>query len=287
VTVEPAATMRGADGVLADLLSRPRYEVVPLRGIEENVVANVPKDIKLTVTASPKRGLDATLDVSAELAKHGFHVVPHVSARQIVDEAHLAGILERLEGLQLREVFVIAGDARRAAGKFADASELLAAMVELGHRLDEIGIAGYPEGHPFLSDEAALRALAEKEAVASYIVTQLSFAPESVARWVARVRSRGIQLPVYVGVPGVVDRNKLLRIALRIGVGESVRFLRKQRKRTARLLRRASYRPDVLLEGLAPTLAEPENGICGFHIYTFNAVEQTERWRQEKLVRQR
>jgi methylenetetrahydrofolate reductase (NADPH) len=287
VTVEPAATMRGADAVLADLLLRPRYEVVPLRGIEEDVVANVPEDIKLTVTASPKRGLDATLDATAELARRGFQVVPHVSARQVVDEAHLAGILERLESLRLREVFVIAGDARRPAGRFADASALLAAMVELGHRLDEIGIAGYPEGHPFLSDEAALRALAEKEPVASYIVTQLSFAPESVTTWVARVRSRGIQLPVYVGVPGVVDRNKLLRIALRIGVGESVRFLRKQRSRKAGLLRRASYSPDGLLEGLAPALAEPGNGIRGFHVYTFNAVEQTERWRREKLARQR
>ena len=287
MTVEPAATMRGGDGVLADLLSRPRYEVVPLGGIEEDVVANVPKDIKLTVTASPKRGLDATLDVTAKLAKRGFRVVPHVSARQVVDDAHLESILERLDGLELREVFVIAGDARHAAGKFADASALLTAIVELGDRLDDIGIAGYPEGHPFLSDEAALLALAEKEPVASYIVTQLSFAPESMTSWVARVRSRGIQLPIYVGVPGVVDRNKLLRISLRIGVGESVRFLRKQRNRKAMLLRRASFRPDDLLEGLAPALAKPGNGIHGFHVYTFNAVEQTERWRQEKLVHQR
>ena len=38
---------------VAEALRRPRYEVIPLQGIEEQIVEHIPKDIKLTVTASP------------------------------------------------------------------------------------------------------------------------------------------------------------------------------------------------------------------------------------------
>jgi hypothetical protein len=43
------------------------------------------------------------------------------------------------------------------------------------------------------------------------------------------------------------------------------------------------YRPDRLLMDLAPFIADPAYGISGHHIYCFNQVRRTERWRHEFL----
>lgn len=280
VAVRPA----GRD-VLVEFLRRPRYEVIPLAGVEDAVAAHVPKEVKLTVTASPKQGLEATLRVTEALAREGYQVVPHLSARLVVDEAHVGEILQRLDELGVREAFVIAGDVKSPAGKFGGAAALLAAMAQVGHRLDEIGVTGYPESHPFISDEMTIRAMFEKEPYATYIVSQISFDPEIIRSWVERVRRRGVELPIHIGIAGPIDRVKLLRISMRIGLGESARFLRWHGSWFGRLLLPAAHTPDGLVEALTPSVAVPENKIGGFHFYTFNEVEKTEEWRREALGR--
>ena len=269
---------------LAEALRHPRYEVFPLEGGEDAIVRHVPKYIKLTVTASPKRGIETTLDVAGRLAGWGYRVVPHLSARLVADRAHLASILERMRELELREAFVVAGDLDEPTGEFTDAYELLSAMAKIGHDLKEIGITGYPESHPIISDEDTIQAMYDKAPYATYIVSQICFDPGVIAGWVQRVRRRGVDLPIYIGFPGVIDRQKLLRISTRIGLGESVRFLSKNKLWLLRLFA-PGYKPDHLLKELSPCLADPALKIRGFHVYTFNEVEKTEAWRRETLDR--
>jgi methylenetetrahydrofolate reductase (NADPH) len=272
-----------ARAVVAGALRRPRYEVIPLQGAEEQVVEHVPKEIKLTVTASPKKGIEETLRLAERLSGRGYEVAPHISARLVRDEAHLEEILQRLGESGIRDAFVIAGDAEEPAGRFEGASELLAAMAHLGHGLEEVGITGYPESHPFISDADTIKAMYEKEPYATYIVSQICFEVEVIAGWVRRVRRRGVELPIYIGVPGVVSRQKLLRISRGVGVGESARFLKKHGNRFLRFFLPGGYSPDRLIDGLAPSLADPESKVRGFHIYTFNEVGKTEVWRRRKL----
>lgn len=270
---------------LSEILRRPRYEVIPLPGIEEQVAEHVPSDATITVTASPKKGLGATLETAGRLSESGFKVSPHLSARLVMDEWHLRELLQRMNEQGMREALVIAGDAAVPAGKFTGAAELLAAMAEIGHGLDRIGISGYPESHPFISDEATIRAMNEKAPYASYIASQICFDPRVTSDWIKRVRGRGVELPVYIGIPGVVKQQKLMRIAGSIGLGESARFLRKQRNVILRLLQPGGYKPDRLIEGLAPAIEDPWYKIHGFHIYTFNELRETEAWRQRMLRR--
>jgi methylenetetrahydrofolate reductase (NADPH) len=270
--------------LLADFLRRPRLEVIPLNGVEQDVVAHVSRQVKLTVTASPTKGLEATLGLCERLAAHGYRVVPHLAARLVVDRAHLRELLARLREQGLREVFVIAGDAKQPAGEFEGAAALLAAMAEEGHGLEDIGITGYPESHAFISDEATIQAMFEKEPLATYIVSQAAFDALVIATWVRRVRDRGVQLPIHIGVPGPVSARKLLRISARIGLGESARFLRRHRS-WLRLLLGPTYRPDALLERLAPQVSRPGSGVVGLHIYSFNEIERAERWRREAIGR--
>jgi methylenetetrahydrofolate reductase (NADPH) len=254
-------------------------------GIADEVVAQVPTEIKIAITSSPTRGIEATLRVCEELARHGFRVAPHLAARAVRDETHLQDILERLDAMGVRDAFVIAGDLNVPAGKFGGAAELLAAMAGLGHHLAEVGISGYPESHPFISDETTIQAMFDKEPFATYIVSQMCLDSRVIAWWIGAVRARGVHLPIHIGLPGPIASRKLLRIATRIGVGESARFARGHGGLLTRLLLRGRYGPGSLIERLAPDLADPANGVAGFHVYTFNELGATERWRLETLRR--
>ena len=257
----------------------------PVEGIADEVVEHVPTEIKVAVTSSPRRGIEATLRLCEELTSAQFHVAPHLAARLIKDEQHLLEILERLFAIGVRDVFAIAGDADRPAGKFDGATSLLGAMAELGHRIDEVGISGYPESHPFISDETTIQVMFDKEPFATYIVSQLCLDAGVITWWIGAVRARGVRLPIHIGIPGPIASRKLLRIATRIGVGESTRLVRGHGGLLTRLVLRGRYGPGSLIERLTPQLGDPRNGIAGFHVYTFNELATTERWRREALRR--
>jgi methylenetetrahydrofolate reductase (NADPH) len=279
-----APTLSAAPLVAA--LEQPRYEVLPLDGVADKVLAHVPREIKVTVTASPTRGLDATLGLAETLLAAGYRVVPHLSARLVRDGMHLQEILDRLEAAAVREIFVIAGDAHTPAGDYASAAALLEAMGERRAGFDAIGISGYPESHHLIPDDETIAAMFAKEPFATHIISQLCFDPAVIAAWIRAVRARGTQLPIWIGVPGSVERQHLLRVSLKVGLGESVRVLRGHRA-WLRLALHRRYSPTRLLGELAGTIVDPDARVAGLHIYTFNELEQTERWRRQLLERLR
>jgi methylenetetrahydrofolate reductase (NADPH) len=267
---------------LVEALTHPRFELIPIEGAREQA-AHLPNGAKVAITCSPTRGIESTLLLGEELLERGFRIVPHISARLVADRAHLEEIARRLKDLEVQEIFVIGGDAKKPAGPFSGAFELLAAMADLGYDFGHIGIGGYPEGHPLIDDKVLRQALLDKRRFATCIVSQMCFDPDAIVDWVASIRQLGIELPVYIGLPGVVERKKLVRISLKIGVGDSARFLTKYTNVLSRFLKPGGYSPDALVKKLAPYVGDRDYNIVGFHIYTFNQVESTEKWRQQIL----
>jgi len=278
------ATAETGSASLAPLLRNARFEVLPLEGIEEQVLAHLGTDAKVTVTASPRRGLDATVELTERLTAAGYATVPHISARLIRDRAHLTELIDRLHADGVRELFVLAGDAAEPAGDFPGAVELLEAMGPRRGDFDAIGITGYPESHHLISDEETIRAMFAKAPMATHIVSQLCFDAATISAWIAEVRRRGTDLPIWIGVPGKVPHAKLLRVSMKIGLGESARFLSHHRNWMSRLVTR-QFKPDRLVRELTPCATDPAARVAGFHLYTFNEVARTERWRLRLLER--
>src|SRR6478735_10125258 len=125
------------------LLEQARYEVLPTGTTEAKVLEHLPRDRTVTVTASPTKGLEATLDLTERLTGHGYLAVPHLAARMVRDRAELAEICDRLTGKGVTHVFVPGGDAD-TPGEFPDALSLLEALAELGRPFPHVGITGYP-----------------------------------------------------------------------------------------------------------------------------------------------
>jgi methylenetetrahydrofolate reductase (NADPH) len=280
--VKPLRTSSG--GLLADLLQAPRYEVLPTDDAAERVVAHVPKHVTVTVTASPRRGMRPTVELAARLARLGYHAVPHLSARLIRDRAELARIVAELRDAAVTDVFVVAGDAKEATGEFADAVSLLHAL-PADHGFDEIGVTGYPESHPFIDDDVTIQAMWDKRRLASYIVSNMSFDAATVTAWIERVRRRGVALPIHVGMAGVADPVRLLKVSTKIGVADAARFLRGHPSWVARMFRPGGYEPGRFVNALLPAAARPELRVAGLHVFTFNEIEPTERWRRDMLAR--
>ena len=270
---------------LLAFLRSPRYEILPTDDVEQRVLATVPHEVTIAVTASPRRGIEATIELAERLGRHGYQVVPHISARLIRDDAHLREVLGRVAAIGRREIFVVAGDAKEPAGQFPDSVSLLAALAAGSHGMREIGVTGYPERHSFIDDDLTIQAMWDKRRIATYIVSNLCFDPGVVKKWVARVRHRGVQLPIHIGLAGVADPAKLLRISTRIGVVDSARFLRGHSNWFLRMVQPGGYDPGRFATGLLPELALPDRKVAGLHVFTFNEIEPTERWRQEILGR--
>ncbi len=273
-------------GALRDLLRNARFEVLPLDGIEEEVLAHLGTDVKVTVTASPSKGLEATFDLTERLTRAGYTAVPHLSARLVRDSAHLDEVLSRLLSAGVTELFVLAGDTTDPAGEFTGAAELLEAMGPRRAEFAAIGITGYPESHHLISDEETIRAMFVKAPMATHIVSQICFDADVIAAWIAEVRRRGTDLPIWIGLPGNVDYTKLIRVSMKIGLGESARFLGHHRNWVARLVAR-QFKPDRLVRELASSVTDPAARVGGLHFYTFNEVGRTERWRRAALERLR
>ena len=269
---------------MTDLLADPRFEVLPGKDAEQSVLDWVPRGMTVTVTASPVKGLDPTIELAVRLAGHGYRAVPHIAARSVAGDAHLAGIVKRLRDAGIDNVFVPGGDATHPAGPFDSALPLLEKLTEMGVPFRDVGITGYPESHPKISDDVTIQAMWDKRRHATYIVSNVCFDPAALGMWIKRIRARGVALPLYVGVAGPTSQSRLLKLAAISGATESARFITRHPGWVLRFLLPGGYHPDRFLARAAPILADPANGVTGLHLFTFNQLQQTAQWRTAALT---
>jgi methylenetetrahydrofolate reductase (NADPH) len=270
---------------LRELLSAPRYEVIPAKGTEQAVADWVPAGMTVAVTASPVKGLEPTVELAGKLAARGYRVVPHLAARSVASEAHLAEIVARLTACGVDDVFVPGGDATHPAGPFDGALQLLERLDAMGRPFGRIGITGYPESHPKIHDDLTIQAMWDKRRYASYIVSNVTFDAAGLGRWIGRIRARGVTLPLQVGLAGPAERTRLLRMATAAGAAESARFITRHPGWILRFWMPGGYSPDRFLDRAAAVLTAPESGVAGLHLFTFNQLQPAERWRRAALER--
>jgi methylenetetrahydrofolate reductase (NADPH) len=256
-----------------------RFEIMPFAKGEQQA-AELPEPVRLTVTSSPKHGVDHTLDVSERLRALGHGVTVHVAVRMLRDRAHLEEVLERASRAGIDDLFVVGGDEKEPHGPYAEAGDVLEILADHPLRPAQVGVGAYPEGHPLIDEREIEAALARKDALADYMATQLCFDADVLVRWIEGVRERGITLPLYAGVPGPIERRRLLDISVKVGVGSSLRFLRKQHG-LLKLFRSPGHEADALRDALVPRMADPALRIAGLHLFTFNELVSTWEWAQE------
>ena len=270
------------------LLAEAQWELIPLNNLAEQL-QYLPAGSPVSVTASASKTLEDTLELTAELRSLGHRPVPHVAARMVASRDHLQELLGRIESMGLSEIFLVGGDVSPPVGPFDSAVGLLEALREVTHSLTHIGVTSYPEGHALITDAVLHEALHVKQVllaeagIEGHAATQMCFHPKAIVEWLAAERESGFSLPVHLGIPGAVDTARLLRIGTRLGVGASLRYLRKNTGAVARMLRPGGYDPSGLVDQLAPHAQRLD--IAGLHVFTFNAIADTVAWRDAALAK--
>lgn len=181
----------------------------------------------------------------------------------------LTGILRECNAAGIGEVFVIGGDRKKPAGIYESALPALEDIAQYSGGMMRAGIAGYPEGHPFVGPVDVMDALLAKQHLASNVVTQMCFSAEKILDYSASLRREGVELPVWAGVAGSVPRTKLVSLGTQIGVGSSLKFLSRKGPLARNLLSGDRYSPASLVAGLE---SHPGN-IAGIHLYSFNSLD--------------
>lgn len=263
------------------LLEGVIFEVIPMKNTAEKA-RDLPRGATVSVTASPDKGMMATVELCESLAADGFRVVPHISARLTESFDELRLIVERVKDIGVTKAFVVGGDSE-VGKEFPDALALLESLSKLDHPFTELGVAAYPEGHPSIAHHVLRRTLLEKQEHADYMTTQMCFDAAQIGSWIRTEREAGVTLPLVIGIPGVTDPARLLTIGARIGVGQSLRYLRKNRKAALRLLRPGPYDPDKLVDKLAGLAVDPSANAVGLHVFTFNQIAPTTEWYEKAL----
>ena len=283
--LSPAAA-RPASPIVRAVVADTSFELVPLKNLEAQL-PHLPRGSRVSVTCSPAKGIEATLDLAARLKGEGLVPTPHVAARLVRDRSHLRDITARVAEIGLDELFLIAGDEETPAGDYHDGAAMLEHLLEEPHGLRRIGLPAYPDGHLFIAREALHHALHHKQhmlaeaGVDGWVSTQMCFDAATIAAWLSPERRAGLALPVRLGIPGPIDRTKLLTMGLRVGVGQSLRYLQKNRSGLTKLVAGTAYEPTRLLTQLADQLGPLH--VTGLHLFTFNQLEASVAWRKSVL----
>ena len=269
------------------LLDGMTYELIPLKNVHEQG-EYLPESSTISITCSPAKDIEATLELCESFLSKGHTTIPHFAARMVESEEHVAQIVKRIESLGIETVFIIGGDADQR-GPFKDAPGLLRSFLDKNPKIKTVGIGSYPDGHPSIPESALAESLIKKQEMIyesnlnGYMATQMCFEAKTISSWLKNCREAGVTLPCHLGLPGVVDMKKLINISLRLGVGVSSRYLKKNRKSVFKLLSPRGYNPNKLIVPVSDYAKELD--IAGIHCFTFNAVESTEAWRTKTMER--
>ena len=275
---------------LSELLIAGSLEISPreLHRAPE-VAAMLPADTCIYIPSLPGLPLTRTLDAIAAIRAAGLDPVPHVSARRIRDRDEFREFLAKAAAQYgVHRVLLIGGDEPQPKGPFADSLQVLeqGVLKECGVR--EIGVGGYPEGHPRISlarlEEALQRKteLARDQGIGVYMVTQFCLSPQRVVDYCAGLARSRPDLPVYVGIAGPTDPVALARYAQRCGVSASLRALRNLGAGIAKLVTHSDPREQLVALARYSSVRGQSN-VVGVHLYSFGGAVATASWMREMM----
>jgi methylenetetrahydrofolate reductase (NADPH) len=288
----PASAIEsGLQERLAGLLAASSLELAP-RELHRagEMAALLPAGACVYLPSLPGLPLGRTLEAIGALRAVGLDPVPHVAARRILDRDEFKAFLKQsVQQFGVHRVLVIGGDEPRPKGPYADSLALLESgiLAECGVR--EIGVSGYPEGHPRISPAVLQESfqrkvgLAKDQKLGLYVVTQFSFSPARMVEFCAHLARSAPQVGVYIGVAGPTDPAALARYAQRCGVSVSLRALRNLGVGIAKLVTHTDPREQVVALARYARSREPSN-LVGLHLYSFGGVVRTASWMSELIA---
>ncbi len=293
IDVPPKSATR-ADEIartVADLIAYGSIEMSAHRPQDaREIAALLPVGTRVYVNHLPRHTLVDSLTALKAVRDVGLEPVPHMAARRIASRAEAQAFLMRaVKEAGIREVLLIGGDELQPLGPYTDGIAVLreGLLGECG--VLEVGIAGYPEGHPRISGPVLAASMHEKLRIAAeqglgaYVLTQFSFAPGRIVEYCAELARGFPGVSVYIGLAGPTDPLALLRYAQRCGVSASLRALRDQGIGAVKLVMHTDPR-EQLIAFAHYCIGQSTCNVVGVHVYSFGGITATANWMNETIA---
>ncbi|MFY9700402.1 MAG: hypothetical protein WAK34_19140, partial [Rhodoplanes sp.] len=133
--------------LIAGFLRGVSFETTRLAAADLAAAKDLGGDVSVYISAIPSRPPEEQIAVATALRAHGVEPIPHIAVREFASVQALAARLARLvEQASVRRVLIIAGDRAEPAGPFHAAIELIESGLLQDCGIQDIGIAGYPDG---------------------------------------------------------------------------------------------------------------------------------------------
>ena len=250
----------------------------------------LPAGTPVYVNHLPRHELSHMLAALVALREAGLEPVPHIAARRVASRTQVRAFLDqavRVAGVA--KALLIAGDVAAPLGPYGDGVALIRDGVLADTGLQQVGLPGYPEGHPQIPTPALNAVLSQKlqlleqQRLAGYVVTQFSFAPHRIVEFCADLMRRAPGVPVYVGLAGPTTPRRLLKFAQRCGVSASLRALQAEGMRAVRLFTHVD--PSAQLTAIARHASSGSaSNVVGVHLYSFGGVAPTAAWMNAQIT---
>ncbi|MEX0591071.1 MAG: methylenetetrahydrofolate reductase [Xanthobacteraceae bacterium] len=282
---QPAAGRAGAapaaDNIVRAVNGFSLEATFPDQAELDALKASIPASTHVYLSCPPNQLPERLVEYASAVRASGFEPVPHLTARAYIDAAHAGRVLARLNGeAGVTCALVIAGDRDAPVGMFAGALDLIESEVLQRNGIREIGISGYPDGHPKIDDATLARVLMQKldaaarQNLAVHIATQFCFDAEPILNWLRWLRGEGVGVPVRIGVAGPTSMRALMRYALRCGVRASLKGM--LNPKAMQLLGEAA--PDGIIRALSEAEDSARLGPLAVHFFSFGGLAATAEW---------
>jgi methylenetetrahydrofolate reductase (NADPH) len=202
-------------------------------------------------------------------------IVPHITCRHS-DVSKIDAVLEEYWNAGIREIVAIRGDSFNDGKRgppnagYADVASLIRAIRRVAPY--KIIVAAYPEKHPLALDMASdLDALKRKIDVgATSAITQYFFNNDHFFRFLDRVRSAGITIPITPGLLPIYSLSQVTQISARCSIDVPPKLV-------ARLSDLAHDNVTCRYEAAAFTAEQiidlVRGGISNIHFFTLNRAD--------------
>ena len=273
---------------LRPLVANASFEVLARDIVQRpRILDRIDRGTEIYVPFPPTGSWEETVNACHVLIENGCYPVPHLPARRVRDSEELINWAKSLEEANVRSVMLIAGDVTDERVCFKDSLDVLQTKILVTHGIERIGVAVYPDGHPFIPTMDLDVAFGKKLAIASRdgftirAVTQFGFDAAPVLTWLAKLARSELRVPVSVGVAGPTQLKTLIRYAAKCGVGHSARGLF-AKPSALRVIGR--WDPLQVLSPVAECLTSGlDVQVVNAHVFTFGGLETVLHWRDQLM----
>lgn len=240
----------------------------------------LPKGSKVFLTHIAGKDIRTQIHAAKRLLSIGYVPVVHMGARNFETEDEYVRLVQTHSTNGVTHGLFLGGNPRKHSGPLHEALDLLKHGVLHDANFLHVFIGGYPEGHPDISLNALRSARQRKlevchaNGMSPEIISQFAFDGEAMAAWANEIAAEEPGLPIRLGLAGVTSLPKLIRFAIKCGVGPSIAVLKKNAGGFMKIM--SDRDPGDIIEGIEASYSGASK--LNLHFFPFGGWQKTLTW---------